>query len=202
MRLQAFIDRVSSIEEAAAILGDELQALATEWAQLQDKLKRLPPDELTNTDNQKVALFRHSIQDQLEKYGFVSFRPSEIVLSRDNFRPLGVARDDDGESVEKEIGYEISESDGIRLKWSYYLAMMVLSLGQHTNHPALVIFDEPGQQEIEAPSLYAFLDYASRTTSGKQQAIVSTSEPIENIRGTLGAKAHIVAFDGFILQPL
>ena len=44
-----------------------------------------------------------------------------------------MTRTDDGSAVEKEIGYEISASDGIRLKWAYYLALLTLSESAATN---------------------------------------------------------------------
>ena len=201
VRLQAFADRISSLEETVAIESDEFQKIAQEWSRLQDSLKRLPSDELTGSDIRKIDSFQSSIQTQLEKYGFVSFRPTEIVLSRDNFRPLAVTRGDEGEIIEKEIGYEISASDGIRLKWAYYLSLLALSASESTNHAGLVIYDEPGQQEIEAHSLYAFLLNSAEQSAGRQ-VIISTSEPLEPIRQMVGSRAHIVSFAGFILQPI
>jgi len=200
-RAQAFVDRLASMEESAAIASDELQAIARDWVDLQDELKRLPPDELTPEDDRKVNRFESLIQEQLNQYKFGSFNPDEIRLSRDNFRPLAITLGDEGEKVEKEIGFEISASDGIRLKWAYYFAMLHLAAERTTNHPGVLIFDEPGQQEIEAPSLYAFLANVAANTRS-QQVIISTSEPLSSVEGAVGENAHVVSFDGFILQPI
>lgn len=202
VRAQAFVERTVSLEEAANIASAELQKLAKQWSELQDAMKGLPADELTWADRDKVDAFQLSIQGQLEKYGFRSFQPSEIVLSRDNFRPLAQTRGEDGEAIEKEIAFEVSASDAIRLKWAYYLALLRLAATKKTNHTGVVIYDEPGQQEIEAQALYAFLLTAADQSTANQQVIVSTSEPLEAIRSAVGAKAHIVSFPGFILQPL
>lgn len=201
VRTQSFVDRVTSFEEAAAIAADELRAIAEEWARLIDQLRRLPPDELTTEDNNKISAFQTSIQKSLALYDFKSFTPSEIVLSRDNFRPLALTRTGT-EEVEKEINFEVSASDGIRLKWAYYLSLLSLSVQRQTNHAGVVIFDEPGQQEIEAKSLYAFLRDTAGRTGVTQQAIVSTSEPLSAIEGIAGEGANIISFDGFMLQPL
>lgn len=202
VRTQAFVERIGSLDEAADIAGAELQRLAKEWSELQEAMKQLPADELTWADREKIDAFQASIQGQLENYGFRSFQPTEIILSRDNFRPLAVTRGQDGAFIEQEIGYEVSASDAIRLKWAYYLALLRLAAVKSTNHTGVVIFDEPGQQEIEAQALYALLANAAEQGSISQQVIVSTSEPLEHIRSVVGSQAHIVSFAGFILQPL
>lgn len=201
VRLQAQLDRIVSLEEVASVASQELQQLAQEWSQLQDRLRRLASDELTDLDKRKIDRLQNSIQRQLAEYGFRSFKPNEIILSRDNFRPLALSRGEDGELVEKELGYEISASDGIRLKWAYYLSLLFLSEVEKTNHAGMVIFDEPGQQEIAQSSLNAFLRDAAQYARGRQ-VIISSSETLDSIRSAVGSVAHIVSFVGFILQPL
>lgn len=201
VRLQAFIDRLESIDELANSLLDELREIASEWALATDNLLKLPADELTEVDKRKIEHLQTAIRRHLERYGFRSFQPGEISLSHDNFRPL-VLRNDMGETVEKEINFEMSASDAIRLKWAYYLSCMELMRTFSVNHPGLAIFDEPGQQEVEASSLFEFLRSASQSAQNGQQVIVSTSETYEAVSATLGESANIVSFPGFILQPI
>lgn len=201
VRLQAFIDRLESIDELANSLLDELREIASEWVLATSNLRQLPADELTVADKRKIELLQTAIRRHLERYGFRSFQPGEISLSYDNFRPL-VLRSDKGETVEKEINFEMSASDAIRLKWAYYLSCMDLTLDFSVNHPGLAIFDEPGQQEVESSSLFEFLRSASRSAQNGQQVIVSTSETFEAVSATLGDSANIISFLGFILQPI
>lgn len=202
VRAKSFVERTVSLEEATNIASSELQELAKEWSVLQDHMKKLPADELTKDDKNKVENFEFSIQKQIEKYGFRSFQPNEIILSRDNFRPLAITKGEDGQLIEREIAFEVSASDAIRLKWAYYLAMLRLAATNKTNHLGVVIYDEPGQQEIDAQALYSFLAHAAEQTSSSQQVIVATSEPLQPLVAAVGSKAHIVSFAGFILQPL
>lgn len=201
VRLQAFIDRLESIDELANSLVDELREIASEWALASRNLRQLPADELTVADKRKIEHLQTAIRRHLERYGFRSFQPGEISLSYDNFRPL-VLRNDKGETVEKEINFEMSASDAIRLKWAYYLSCMELMRDFSVNHPGLAIFDEPGQQEVESSSLFEFLRSASRSAQNGQQVLVSTSETYEAVSVTLGDSANIVSFPGFILQPI
>lgn len=201
VRLQAFIDRLESIDELANSLLDELREIASEWALATSNLRQLPADELTVADKRKIEHLQTAIRRHLERYGFRSFQPGEISLSYDNFRPL-VLRNDKGETVEKEINFEMSASDAIRLKWAYYLSCMELMRDFSVNHPGLAIFDEPGQQEVESSSLFEFLRSAAQSAQNGQQVLVSTSETYEAVSATLGDSANIVSFPGFILQPI
>ena len=168
---------------------------------MQDKLKRLSRDDLTNNDLAKIASFEQSIRIHLALYGFKSFQPNEIHLSKDNFRPLvfGHVR---GEIIEKEINFEISASDAIRLKWAYYLSLLWISKEMPTNHCGLVILDEPGQQEMEVPSLHALLNWTTDNINGQQQVILATSEPLESLNAVLRGRTSLISFEGLILKPL
>ncbi|MBY0363793.1 MAG: hypothetical protein K2X45_17940 [Phreatobacter sp.] len=201
VRLQAFIDRLESIDELANSLLDELGEIASEWALATSNLRQLPVDELTTADKRKIDYLQTAIRRHLDRYGFRSFQPDEISLAHDNFRPL-VLRIDNGEPVEKEINFEMSASDAIRLKWAYYLCCMELMSDFNVNHPGFAIFDEPGQQEVESSSLFEFLRAASQSAQNGQQVLVSTSETFEAVSTTLGDSANIVSFPGFILQPI
>ena len=200
VRRRSFLDQLRSVQEAVDGLMDELRALATEWVGLQDRLRRLSTDDLTPGDIEKVNDLQATIQSHLGL--FRSFQPSEIELSRDNFRPLVRTWEND-EFIEKEINFEISASDAIRLKWAYYLAMLSLSQRASTNHCGLIIFDEPGQQEIEPPSLQALINWAGQNLRDDQQVIIATSESLDSLRqGLRDAGANVITFEGFILQPL
>jgi hypothetical protein len=200
VRQQNFLNQLRSIDDLAISLLDELKAIAAAWAKANEALRALPADDLTAKDLKKVEILTTKICEQLTDYGFRSFQPAEISLSTDNFRPL--VRERSGtEVVEKEINFEVSASDGIRLKWAYLLATFELGHIHQTNHPSLLIFDEPGQQEIDSGSLFAFLKRAGVAAKAGGQVIVSTSEPLALVEREMANHARIIDFPGFILQP-
>ena len=201
IRKQSFFDRLRSTQQAVDGLVDELRSLATEWVSLQNKLKLLSSEDLTDRDLDKMKKLEMSVQSHLVSYGFKSFRPNEIHLSKDNLRPL-IYTTVGSEIVEKEINFEISASDAIRLKWAYYLSLRAVSANTDANHCGLVVFDEPGQQEMEASSLYALLNSACENSRDDQQLILATSEPIDSLKAALSGRGHLVSFSGLILQPL
>lgn len=201
VRLQAFADRLRSVDELAISLNDDLKKIASDWAKATSTLRKLPSDELTSADRHKLDALEQRLCHHLDRYGFRSFQTSEISLSSDNFRPLVKTQQGD-EVVEKEINFEVSASDAIRLKWAYYLSSLELLENFATSHPGLVVFDEPGQQEIESASLIEFLRSAAHASVQGRQVIVSTSEPIETVKASLATIANIINFPGFILQPV
>ena len=181
-------------------LTDELSDIATQWAAAASALRLLPPDELTNADKRKLDKLQAAVRLHLDRYGFRSFPSGEISLSNDNFRPL-VLMTENGETVEKEINFEISASDAVRLKWAYYLASMELLADFTTNHPGVVVFDKPGQQEIETASLFEFLRSAAQCSERGQQAIVDIGDARSSARGA-GDFLECSELPGFILQPM
>ena len=142
------------------------------------------------------------MRQQLVVYGYKSFMPDEITLAVDNFRPIAEVSVK-GETVQREIWLNDSASDGTRLKWAYYIAILLLSKAARINHLRPNIFDEPGQQEVEWESLQAFLRWIGTHVKNAQQVIITTFEKQERIKSSVGAlEVAILNFSGFILQPI
>jgi hypothetical protein len=78
------------------------------------------------------------VREQAASYGFSTFPPSELEISHESYRP---------QREGFEIGFEMSASDTIRLKWAYQLALLEVARTAETHHAGLVIFDEPQQQK-------------------------------------------------------
>jgi hypothetical protein len=205
VQLQAKYERLGTLQQTVDGVTDELVSLAKRWAELKDKLKKLSHDGFSPDDTAKIRDFTETVRRHLERYGFDSFHVDEIYLSEDNFRPVVRTKDKDDpdQTVEKELNFEISASDAIRLKWAYYLALMSLSRRKRTNHPGIVIFDEPGQQEIEKASFLELLKWSSETADNDQQTVISTSEVLEAVRTAIGGRtANLLHFNDFILKAL
>jgi len=203
VRKQAKLDRWKSLQEQLDSKSDGLKSLAERWAEATGKLRGLGLSSLSSNDRSKRDFYQTQMQNLLRQFGFSSFKPEEIVLSEDNFRPQVFTSNEDGESIEKDIGFEASASDGIRLKWAYYLGLLALSKEHEINNIGFSIFDEPGQQQMKDVDLYAFLNWSSKNVIEDRQVIVTTSETLAKVRDSVSeGTANIMAFDGYILQPL
>jgi hypothetical protein len=83
------------------------------------------------------------------------------------------------------------------------MSLLSVAKSNDTNHCGLLIFDEPGQQEMETASLISFLRLGASDLASTQQVIAATSEALETLKLALtGYNARIIDFDGFILKPV
>lgn len=203
VRLEARVAHWMGIQQEVDASVDELQSLAMEWVGLKGALDGLRTKEMSLLDRKKVATLEDSMQSFLRLFGFQSFGAEEIGLADDDFRPQVVGRDGEGQRVEQNIGFEASASDGIRLKWAYYLALLEVSREYSTNHVGMVIFDEPGQQQMREVDLGAFLVRAADSTEGGGQILISTSGDVDRVRESLKGRAVTIHdYEGFVIGPI
>jgi hypothetical protein len=158
-------------------------------------------DDFSDNDLAKIKFFEDRLQGRLVKFSFSTFRADEIHISREDFRPYGIILDKTGEYVSRELGFEMSASDAIRMKWSYYLALLDVALQFETNHPGFVAFDEPDQQAIESKDVKSFLLEATAFGSKAQVLVAATAEKIAGFDAELAkAGARILGFPGYTVQ--
>ena len=189
------IDELTLLDQEMAAVVDALDEPARRYAALQAELKSLPDEGLSQGDEAKIARLENHLVDQLREYGFRSFDPGEVEVSRNNYRPAREGYD---------LGFDLSASDWIRLIWGYLLGLLEVARESSTNHPGLLIFDEPRQQSADPVSMAALVRRAGLAAEHHQQVIFATSEPEDSMREMLTAVAdhQYHGFDGKILRPL
>ncbi len=70
-----------------------------------------------------------------------------------------------------------------------------------TNHPGLVVFDEPRQQEAAPTSVARLISEANRIASSGKQILIATSEDLDSVRKFVANVDHkLVVFDGRIID--
>ena len=194
LRAEGRLETLEDVQQRFEQHKVALIGLAGNHAQLLTQRQALPVDRLTETDQAKLKRLTSLIQQQAASYGFTTFPASEIEIAPDNFRP---------QKEGFEIGFELSASDAIRLKWAYHLALMELSLTDPTNHPGFVVFDEPRQQAAREVSFQRLLERAAIAKASGQQVIFATSEDrgrLEDFLKTIDCNYR--PFEGYIVKPL
>lgn len=165
--------RIDTLEGILANFEDSLSEfaqLASDWKKVQERRARLPKGELSQSDENKVNMLQSSLRRQLVSYRMGSVDPQEINISRDNYAP---------EKAGLNLGADISASDLIRLQWAYLLGLLELSFSGPTNHPGLLMMDEPQQQSVEESAFRSMLEYAANFK--KAQIIIATSHERKSI---------------------
>lgn len=203
VRLQGRLDRWASLEEQLDSSIDNLKATAKEAIATKRELNDLGSGKLSLRDNQKLQLLQSMTQRFLQDFGFTSFKPTDITLSEDDFRPQVTTDVEEGARQQRDIGFEASASDYVRLKWSYYIALLNVADMFETKHPGLLVFDEPGQQQMRETDLSSLLTWAAQQIACDQQLIVTTSQTIARVREAVRkGTATIHEYGGYILERL
>jgi hypothetical protein len=195
LHLEQKVKTLAAAAEASDRAVTRLDELATSWRRVQGERAKLR-DELSPDDQHKLELLERSVVSQLGEYQFQSFPPRELHISRSIFRPVR-------EDFDLSSGFELSASDMIRLIWAYLLGFLEVARSAATNHPGVLVLDEPRQQSASRVSFATFLGRASRASAAGQQVIVATSEERAVLEGALQGVPHSLhSVDGRILKPI
>lgn len=171
--------RLNQLRDSEARFAEQMSRLAdraVSWSDLLAEKADLPVERLSAEDLTKIRALEASIRAQLARYEFITFPPKDLTVSDDTYRP---------EKEGFEIGFELSASDSIRLKWAYQLGLLDVSRTRSTNHPGLVVFDEPRQQEAAVTSVAGLLVEAARIAKSGAQIIIATSEDLVTVKSFL-----------------
>ncbi len=172
----------------------QLQRVAQEWEQIENRLATLPKSGLSKTDIEKIDRFEAIFVDQAEEYRIKSINPRELGIARDSYRPV---------YQDYDLQFDLSASDAVRATWAYMNGLLETAGHFPTNHPGILILDEPRQQSAKIQSLRDLLRRLSSAGGFHQQVVVATSEELPEVRSSLSGLPHtLLSFDGRALRPL
>jgi hypothetical protein len=191
LTIERRLDDLQQLDGLLAVTAEGLERLANRSDLLRSQIAEVS-GEFSATDQRKLRFLQESLREQLREYGFGSLPPDEVFISAETLHPAHEGFD---------LSFDISASDTIRTKWAYFLALAELSAIEATHHSGLVIFDEPGQQEIDRSSLVALIHRATAVARGGHQVILATSEDEDFIRDALeGEQAALQTPGAKLLQ--
>lgn len=187
------VEYLRSVRERFLELLGEIERLAEEGRDIRAALKDLPNDRLSPRDREKLDMLERSFIEQLRSYDFGSFSDERLRISNVDYLPR---------REEFDLQADISASDAIRVIWAYLLGLMEISQLSKTNHPGVLILDEPRQQSAKEISFRALLQRAAQDARDNQ-VIFATSEELGSLNRMLFGLAHrLHAIDGYVLKPV
>ncbi|GII72026.1 hypothetical protein Sme01_45020 [Sphaerisporangium melleum] len=193
VRLRERIDRYESVRERFYGLMGELERLGQDGRSVRAALGDLPSERLSPRDREKLNLLERSFVDQLRSYDFGSFSDERLRISPVDYLPR---------REEFDLQADISASDSIRVIWAYLLGLLEISKRLATNHPLLLVLDEPRQQSAKEISFRALLQRAAQD-SVDHQIVFATSEDLGSLNRMLDGLPHrLHAIDGYVLKPV
>lgn len=193
IRLQDRTTRLEQLDERLLGSIGEFEMLSERGRDVRAALKDLPNDSLSEADRAKLSALELSFTEQLGSYDFGSFSDEQLKISDEDYLPR---------RAEFDLQADISASDSIRVVWAYLLALLEVSMDLSTNHPGLLVLDEPRQQSTKDVSFAALLRRASLEPDDRQ-IIFATSEPISSLEEMLGGSPHtLFAVEGYLLKAV
>ena len=194
LELKQQIISLNRVMEGFSERLDRLEDLSRTWSRLRVQISRLPEHDTSLDDQIKIGKWSKSLQDQLEKYDFKSLKIEEISISEHSYRPNHEGFD---------LPSNVSASDFIRVIWAYLTGLLELSRECKTNHPGLLVLDEPKQQSAKKVSFEKLLLRASKAEGAGDQVIFATSEDRSSLLGMLDGIPHsYLEFEGRIIKKI
>ncbi|WP_309864496.1 hypothetical protein [Bacillus sp. SLBN-46] len=187
--------QLNKLQEASSSfekMERRFEKIKEEWRGYLSRQEALPKDYFSELDKKKLTYFEKEFLSLLESFSFSSINKSEITISYDKYTPIVSGFD---------IKFDSSASDNIRLIWSYVIAIYKTSQQFGGNHPGLLVFDEPGQQQMAVKSQKQLFEILSKT---KCQSIVGTSLEPEEIKDmTKNLNLNVIDLgEDYIIKPL
>lgn len=192
VELKILLNRLQEASRTLEKLEKRFELIKDEWRGYLSRQKALPKDYFSEKDKQKLSYFEQEFLSLLKTFSFSSINTNEITISHDKYTPIVSGFD---------IKFDSSASDNIRLIWSYTIAIYKTSLKFSGNHPGLMVFDEPGQQQMDVNSQEKLFEVLSECQG---QAIVGTSLKPDEIEGmTKNLTLNVIDMgEDYIIKPL
>jgi hypothetical protein len=192
LQLEDRVERLESIEQDFYGLIADIRPLIDAAQHARERLLSLPTERLDESDEARLGALETSVVSQLGEYGFRSFDVDTIGISHDTYLPTREGFD---------LGFVTSASDAIRIVWSYLLGLLEVSKTFETNHPGLLMFDEPRQQAADPLSFQALLRRAAMDAADGAQILFATSEPEPSLAAFLDGLTYTqTTFEGMALE--
>ncbi len=179
------IERLSNLKATIYTLIEQLRKLSIDWNTYLDQKSKLPKKDISESDNEKIALLKKKFIDNLKRYHYSSLSSFEgIDISIDSSLLPTV----DGFDMK----FDSSASDGIRVIWAFTMALLQVSIEKNGNHPGIIIFDEPAQQSIVPEDMKSFIKSVVEINNPFQiiTAITLNSQELNEIINELDASSY------------
>ena len=180
LSLQARLVQLEQVRVAREELDEQLQTFAVDFKDYLAAKKLTGDERLTDADRDKLNKLETRFLEQLKLYQFESYRIERLSIDSYTYRPSN-------EGVDLGI---TSASDAIRVVWAYLLGLLELDRTRATNHPGLLIFDEPKQQMVKGVSFESLMQRAATSAEYGQQIIFGTSQPVAEIEQMLSGHKY------------
>lgn len=193
-RIEFFEKRIEEFED----LKKQIKSLSFEYKTILTEKKRIN-DGYSDNDIKKIKEVENNFRESIRDFQYESKPVNTISISQENYLPL--TKLDTGEIYN--IRFDSSASDFIRCLWAYYISLMQTSIRYQGNHPKLLMFDEPKQQDMSEEGFRVFLHKLSEYKDEQIFVFASFENKNESFDSvTNGIDFNLVKIDGKLIKPM
>jgi len=200
LSLKRRIGFYSKYLEDFAELKDELSILSKSWESILEEQNKLKGDTFSVNDIAKLKLLTDNFKSLLSAFNYSSKTINDIAISEENYLPLAKKPNDD---LFYNIRFDSSASDFIRSIWAYTCSLYKTSAAKNGNHPNLLMFDEPKQQDMSIDDFTNFLKELSTYTNAQTLLFASFENSDETFeKATSDIEFHLNYIDEKLIKPM
>ena len=190
IRLENQLKHYNKLRVKTDSIIKDFRALSKQYAKILGEIKDLPSSFYSPLDFQKMKYFNTEFKQLLAKFNYRSYEVNEISIPYDGYFPtvqgLNLVKTFDDKKEEKKIEGKLkhnsSASDFVRAIWAYTSALYKTSVKFNSNHPRLLVFDEPSQHDMANRDMNNFLTELSSYSNGQSIVFASFGERDENFK--------------------
>ena len=176
----------------------EAKKMSDDYLLLLQRKSKLPNTYLSRDDSRKIIDLERYFKEILQRLNYQSKPLGSIKISEDNYLPI--TKTEDGGFYN--IKFDSSASDFIRCLWAYHTALMQSSLNTDSNHPLLLVLDEPKQQDIAMVNFTLFLKVLSKFKDQQILLLASFENSDASFNeATNGIDFNLIRIEEKLIQP-
>lgn len=189
--------------EEFEIIKEEFISLSKQWAKFITREKSLPKDFYSEKDVKKLTELETQFIRLLGLFNYTSQNNSRIKISKDKYLPIVENIIGDDKVKQYDIKYDSSGSDFVRAIWAYTCALKKVADKYDTNHPQLLILDEPQQQSASIADFNKLLSELSKYNNSQVLVFASFNNSDDDyVNSVKDLSFHLNKIDGKIVKPV
>lgn len=193
IQLKEMLNKCSKFEDKLKTYLENMNRIRKDRKDLDDDIDNLPKEYFSETDEIKLDFLKRKFIHFANLFGYKTEPSDEISISRDKYFPTINGFD---------MKYDSSASYNIRAIWAYTCALLETSYIYNGNHANVLIFDEPGQHQMDENDINIFFTEVNKL-SNNCEVIIATSASKDKIeRVTKGKNINYIEIEYKSLKKL
>ncbi|MCU0321725.1 MAG: AAA family ATPase [Chitinophagaceae bacterium] len=149
IRLKNRLDFYVTVDSDFDNLIDEILAVSEEWQNVLSEQEKIPKESFSKDDYSKLKFLNDDFVRLLREFDYGSKSLNDLSISKDKLIPVAEGQ----YNIKYNMRLDSSASDLVRAIAAYTCSLYSVSEKYSTNHPGLIMLDEPGTQETAISSL-------------------------------------------------